>query len=400
MSVELKSMLDKLQNEWQEFKSDNLLRMKEIEAKGKADPLTEEKIDKHSAAIGLLEKSIAEMSAKMSRPGVDQSDEKQNNEAHRKAFDSWLRKGDDSKLAEFHQKTGVNVGTDTEGGYLVPHVLDTEIEKYAVDANIMRQECRVVAVGNEEYTKLVKQGTAASGWVDETEARTETATPTWNALKPYFGEIYANPGVTQKALDDAMLNLEAELAEDIGIEFAAQENDAFTSGTGVKKPKGILAYTLAATADATRAFGVIEKVASGSSGAFVATKLIELVYALHPGYRANAKWMISPTGMGAIRKLVDGQNNFLFQPSFIAGQPSSLIGYPIVENPDVPVPGAGANAAIFGDFRRAYYIVDVGAGVRMLRDPYTNKPKVMFYTTKRVGGMLVNSQAVKVSVLT
>lgn len=396
--MELKDLVEKLAKEWEAFKQENDRRLKEIESKGRADPLTEEKINKHSAAIGELQKSLDTMNAKLSRPGVG-ADAETDKAAHKKAFDLFMRKGDTSALEEFHQKAGINLGTDSEGGYLVPSTLDSEIEKYERDNAPMRQVCRVIALSNERFEKLVKQdGTGMSGWVDELEARAETGTGTWNALTPYFGEIYANPGVSQKALDDAMLNLEAEIAEDVGMEFAEQENDAFTTGNGVKKPKGILGYTLAATADGSRAFGQIEKVHSGSSGAFVADKVIDLCFKLKRGYRQNAMWMTSAPAVAELRKLKDGQNNYLFQPSYVAGTPQMLLGYPIMENDDVPVPAANANAMLFGDFRRAYYIVDV-RGVRMLRDPFTNKPKVMFYTTKRVGGFLVNDRAVKVYTL-
>jgi len=188
--------------------------------------------------------------------------------------------------------------------------------------------------------------------------------------------------------------LQAEVARD----FAEREGNAFLLGNGTNKPKGLLAYTLSTDPDGTRDFGKLQKVHSGEAGKFDGDDLISLVYALKRGYRSNASWMMSGLTVAACRLLKDDQNNYLWQPGLQAGQPSTLLGYGIVENEDMPDVAVDANAVLFGDFRRAYTIVD-RIGTRVLRDPYTNKPNVGFYTTKRVGGMLTDSQAVKVLTL-
>jgi HK97 family phage major capsid protein len=398
---QLKELMEKMSNEFALFKQENDRRLKEIEAKGKADPLTEEKINKHSTALGELQKQLDEVQVKVQRKGGGGGDEdpKAKEKAeHRKAFDGFLRKGATDGLGELQAKA-TTIGSDPEGGYAVPDSIDREIERFERDNTPMRQLAKVITVSNENYEKLVNQGGASSGWVDELEARAETTTPALAALKPYFGEIYSNPGSSQKALDDAMFDVEAWLAEEVGLEFGEQENDAFTRGSGVKKPKGILAYTLSTSVDGTRTFGQIQNVNSGSSGNFVADKILDLIYALKRGYRDNAVMMMSALSVGAVRKLKDGQNNYLWQPTYVAGQPQMLAGYPVVENDDMPDPAAGSNSLVFGDIRRAYTIADV-RGVRVLRDPFTAKPKVLFYTTKRVGGFLVNDRAVKVLTLT
>ena len=315
---------------------------------------------------------------------------------YRKHVNGFLRgtRGAEAALLQ----AAVSVGSDPAGGYAVPETLDLSIERYERDNAPMRGVCNVMTLSNENYQKLVSLGTAGSGWVGETQARSETSTPTLAALSPYFGEIYAEPKSTQKALDDMAINVEGWLAEEVGIEFAEQENDAFTRGNGVLKPKGILGYTLSTDVDGTRAFGSIQKVLSGSSGAFVADKLIDLVHALKRGYRTNAQWMMSNLSLAAVRKLKDGQGNYLWQPDFSAGGSGTLLGYSVTENDDMPDPAADANAAMFGDFRRAYTIYDL-RGVRVLRDDLTSKPYVKFYTTKRVGGMLTQDRAVKVLTL-
>lgn len=423
---QLKEAIEKLNAEWTGFKAENDRRLKEVEAKGKADPVTEEKVAKHSTAIGELQAKvnslvadaqkeaqksvdsvrtelqaqIDDLTKKLQRKGGggEPPDPKAELKAkHREAFGQFMRRGKDDGLADL--QANVSVSSDTEGGYAVPETLDREIERFERDNTPMRGLCKVITLSNENYEKLVNQGGASSGWVDEQEARPETNTPSLAALKPYFGEVYANPAATQKALDDLMIDVEAWLAEEVGLEFGEQENDAFTRGSGVKKPKGILSYTLSTQVDGTRAFGSIQNVNSGSSGNFVADKVIDVIYALKRGYRKNAVMMMSALSVAAVRKLKDGQNNYLWQPTYVAGQPQMLSGYPVEENDDMPDPGAGSNSLAFGDFRRAYQICDV-RGTRVLRDPFTSKPKVFFYTTKRVGGMVVNDRAVKILTLT
>jgi HK97 family phage major capsid protein len=253
-------------------------------------------------------------------------------------------------------------------------------------------------VGNEEYKKLINLGGADAGWVGEMDQRTATNTSKLKQIAPIFGELYANPMATQKSLDDMFFDVEKWLAEEVGEVFAEKESHAALLGDGQNKMKGLLAHTLALTDDATRAFDQIQKFHSGNVGSFSPDDLITLVYGLKKGYRKGAKFMLNSNTLAATRKFKDGQGNYIWQPSMIAGQPSLLMGQGIAENEDMPDIAADSNAVAFGNFKRAYTIVD-RIGTRMLRDPYTNKPYVGFYTTKRVGGMLNDSKAVKVLTL-
>jgi HK97 family phage major capsid protein len=391
-TVELKELMEQLKKEWETFKTEQDRNLKDQAKNGREDPITAEKINKHSAAIGVIEKQISELSAKLNRPGVVIGEMEQKEKEHLESFRGFMRKNGLQGSAK-----SVNVGTDPEGGWGVPATVDAAILQYETDNTPMREVCDVITVGNEEYSQLVNLGGASSGWVGETEARSETNTPTLAELKPFFGEIYANPAATQKSLDDIAFSVEGWLAQEVGREFAEQENDAFTNGTGVKKPKGILAYTLAATADATRTFGQIEKLHTASAGAFTIDKIIDLVHLMKRGYRTGAIMMTTTLAVGAIRKLKSG-DVYVYQPSMLEGEPARLLGYPIVENDDMPVPTTDAKALIFGNFKRGYRICDV-KGVTVLRDPYTNKPKVHFYTTKRLGGYVMNDRCFKVLVL-
>lgn len=395
---DVRNAVEKVNEAFAQFKAANDKRLEDIEKKGNASAETEALVNRLNARVTEMQAQLDETQKQAQRRAAGGQEGSNSPEvvAHQKAFNAFLRGSRNHGLDSI--KAAVSVGSDPAGGYAVPETLDLEIERYERDNTPMRSVCRVMPLSNENYQKLVSRGGAGSGWVGEEEARTETTTPTLAALSPYFGEIYAEPKSTQKALDDLAINVEAWLAEEVGIEFSEQENDAYTRGNGVKKPKGILAYTLSTDVDGTRAFGSIQKVNSGSAGAFVADKLIDLVHALKRGYRANARFMMSNLSLAGVRKLKDGQGNYLWQPDFSAGGSGTLLGYNIVENDDMPDPAADANAVLFGDFARAYCIYDI-RGVRVLRDDLTSKPHVKFYTTKRTGGMLVQDRAVKVLTL-
>ena len=397
---EIKDLLEKQHKAFEDFKAANDQAIK-AKAEGKAVSELEAKVEKANDEIARLEKEIDDI-VKKGRPGVPADESAKLAADHKSAWTKWARKGLEDGLAEIEQKA-INVGTPADGGYALPIEQDREVARLLRDQSPMRQVARIVTVGTEDYRKLVNLAGTASGWVGEAAARTATNTPTFDELKPFMGEIYANPAVTQKALDDLYFDVANELVADIVQEFAEKEGAAFISGDGVNKPKGILNYATAATADGARAFKTLQHIATGTSGAFKAASttvspaddLIDMIYALKAGYRMNAQWMANAKVLAAIRKWKDQDGNYVWQPSTAAGQPSTLLGYSVIENADMPDTGAGAIPIMLGDFNRAYWIVD-RIGVRMLRDPYTNKPYVHFYTTKRVGSMLVDSQAIKV----
>ncbi|MBJ4197312.1 MULTISPECIES: phage major capsid protein, partial [Enterobacteriaceae] len=256
------------------------------------------------------------------------------------------------------------------------------------------QEATVITVGGSDYKKLVNLGGTASGWVGETDTRSQTATSRLELIEPLMGEIYGNPQATQKMLDDAFFNVEAWINSELATEFAEQEEIAFTSGDGTKKPKGFLAYESTDETDKVRAFGKLQHIVSGEATAVTADAIIKLIYTLRKAHRTGAKFMMNNNSLFAIRLLKDTEGNYLWRPGLELGQPSSLAGYGIAENEQMPDIAADAKAIAFGNFKRGYTIVD-RIGTRILRDPYTNKPFVGFYTTKRTGGMLVDSQAIK-----
>lgn len=394
MAVEQKDVeqvAQELQAKFDAFKEKNDKRLEAVEQeKGKLAGEVETLNGKLSE-LDELKSALEEELKQVKRPaGGPQS--KAASE-HKTAFLDFMRKGKDDGLRDLERKA-LQVGVDEDGGYAVPEELDRTILDLLKDEVVMRQEATTITVGGANYKKLVNLGGTASGWVGETDARPDTDASKLGQIEPFMGEIYGNPQATQTMLDDAFFNVEDWINSELAIEFAEQEEIAFTSGNGTKKPKGFLAYASTLDPDKTRAFGTLQHILSGAAAGVTADAIIKLVYTLRKVHRNGAKFMMNNNSLFAIRILKDSEGNYLWRPGLELGQPSSLAGYGVAENEQMPDIAADAKAIAFGNFKRGYTIVD-RIGTRILRDPYTNKPFVGFYTTKRTGGMLADSQAIK-----
>jgi HK97 family phage major capsid protein len=322
----------------------------------------------------------------MARPVLDGA------RASEGAFAGFVRTGATVEMKAF---TGVS---GDAGGYAVPREIDGEIDALLKAASPIRSIANVVQVGSAGYRKLVTTGGTPSGWASEIAARPETATPTFVEIAPPMGELYANPAASQAMLDDAQFDVERWLGEEIAAEFAKAEGAAFVNGNGTNRPKGFLTQPTAATADGARAFGTLQHVASGAAGDFGSNpqeRLIDLVQSLRAPYRQGAAFVMNAATLARIRKFKTSDGAFVWQPSLAAGQPATLLGYPVVEAEDMPDIAANALGIAFGNFRLGYLIAERSETV-ILRDPYSNKPFVNFYATKRVGGCVTNSEAIKV----
>ena len=394
MAVEVKDIqevAEALGKKFDEFKETNDKRLDGITGeKGKLAEI----VEKQNGIISDLDKLKGQLEAELkqlARPGNSGDVDKLGQE-HKAAFGAFIRKGNDDGLADLERKA-MNTETPGEGGYAVPTELDKELIELARQGVVMRQECRVITVGTPAYSKLVNLAGTASGWVGETTERPATGTPHFQSVKPTWGEIYANPQATQAMLDDSFFNVESWLATEVDSELNEQEEAGFSYGDGTNKPKGLFAYATEAKADKDRAFGKLQHLqAAGAS--LTADDLIRLVYALRKPYRSGAKWMMNGMSVMGVRMLKDTEGNYLWRPGLELDAPSILLGYGVAENEEMPDIAASVLPVAFGNFKRAYTILD-RMGSRVLRDPFTNKPYVGFYTTKRVGGMLENDQAVK-----
>jgi HK97 family phage major capsid protein len=313
--------------------------------------------------------------------------------ASRSAFvEGYLRRGSDVELKS------ISGAVASDGGYAVPKEIDAEIDTTLKAISPIRAIANVVRVGSAGYRKLVTQNGVASGWAAETATRPVTATPKFNEVVPNFGDLYANPAATQAMLDDAAFDVESWLANEIATEFAKAEGSAFINGDGVDKPKGFLTAPVATTSDATRPFGTLQYLASGALGAFAAAaenRLVDLVHSLRAPYRQGAVWVMNATTLAAIRKFKTADGAFIWQAGLSAGQPDTLLGYPVVEAEDMPDIAANSLSIAFGNFKAGYLIAE-RSETSIMRDPFTNKPYVHFYATKRVGGTVSNSEAIKV----
>lgn len=398
MSDQIKVAVESLAKSWADFQS------ADRDSKSRSEAERKEILEKANAAVAAAEaaKAAAEDAAKKAARGAvggTAGDRDADKAEHKKAFGAFMRKGIETGLADLERKA-VNVTTAGDGGYALPEQIESVIAQRLLDISPVRSVANVVTVSTSDYKQLVDTRGMASGWVGEAAARTSTNTPTFYEAAALMGEIYANPQATQQSLDDLMFDVEGWIASSIADEFAYREGAAFVSGDGTNKPKGILNYATAATADASRAWGTLEHVATGVSADFAASnkgdKLLELVYKLKAGHRRNAVWMTNKAILAEIRAFKESTTNaYLWQPGLAAGQPSTLAGYAVVEAEDMPAKAANSLSIAFGDFRAGYTVVD-RLGIRSLRDPYSNKPYVGFYVTKRVGGMVVNSEAIKV----
>ena len=307
------------------------------------------------------------------------------------AFEGFVRSGATIEMKAFTGLTG------DAGGFAVPREIDAVIDATLRGISPIRSIANVVKVGTAGYRKLVTTGGTPSGWAAESAARPETATPVFTELVPPMGELYANPAASQAMLDDAAFDVEAWLAGEIATEFAKAEGAAFVSGNGAGRPRGFLTSATAATSDATRPFGTLQYLASGAASDFAANpqeRLIDLVQALRAPYRQGASFVMNAATLARIRKFKTTDGAFVWQPSLSAGQPASLLGYPVIEAEDMPDIAANALAIAFGNFRLGY-IVTERSETQILRDPYSNKPFVNFYATKRIGGCVANSEAIK-----
>ena len=425
MSDEIKkaaSAIDALHAGFEQFKKANDERLAQIEKKGSADVVTEEKLRKIEAdldkaqkiadeavlaskrqarvttdangnAVDLDRKAQDWASMNARRRGVVVGDFRANDmDGYKAAFDTFVRKGEE--VMGVDERKALSVGSDPDGGYVVYPDLSGRIVTRVFETSPMRAYASVQVISSDALEGLFDLNEASSGWVGETDSRAETNTPQLGKWRIPVFELYAKPKATQKLLDDASINMEAWLASKVAEKFSRDEANAFVAGNGVNKPRGFLTYSSGTTLP-----GTIEQFPSGVNGALAATPdggdvLINALYGLKQQYRANATWFMNRASTRLVRKAKDSNGSYIWVPGIAAGQPASLLGYPVAAFEDMPDPATNSLSIAVGDMREAYQIVD-RLGIRTLRDPYSAKPYVEFYTTKRVGGDVVNFEAIK-----
>ena len=397
-SPEARAAMHEMMAAFEAFKGANDARLSEIEKKASADTLLEEKVARIDQAVGAAQARLDRALSDARRPvigaasGAEPAVVASAPEA-KAAFEGYVRTGRELGL---ELKAGLSSASNS-GGYVVPPETERAIERRLMATSPMREIATVRTVASGVFRKPVSTAGIASGWVAETAARPETDPATLALLDFPAADLYANPAATQSLLDDALVDLDEWLASEVEDAFAAQETAAFVTGDGVNKPKGFLGYSI--VADASQTWGDIGFVASGAAGAFASSspsdRLIDLIYAPKAQFRPNGRFVMNRKTVSAVRKFKDADGNYIWSPASRPGETASLLGYPVTEIETMPDIAANSHAIAFGDFQRGYLIVD-RAGVRVLRDPYSAKPYVLFYTTKRVGGGVQNFDAIKV----
>jgi HK97 family phage major capsid protein len=387
---------DSFLHAFEAFKETNDERLEQIERRMAADVVTTDKLDRINRVLDEYKATVDSLVLKASRPhrggGFPQPGAAGE---HKSAFDGYMRRGETGNLRRLEEKA-LSVGSDADGGYLVPEEVEAGVMRALREASPIRAISGVRQVSGNTYKKPFAITGAATGWVAETGTRAQTNSPTLAELAFPTMELYAMPAATQTLLEDAAVNIDEWVAEEVRIAFAEQENTAFVSGDGTNQPKGFLSYTT--VAEDSWAWAKIGYLTTGVAGGLPvsdpADTLIDLVYTLRSPYRANAHWVMNRSTQAEIRKIKDGDGNYIWRPGEQAGQGATLMTFPIAETEDMPEIDTDSFSIAFGDFGRGYLVVD-RLGIRILRDPFSAKPYVLFYTTKRVGGGVQDFNAIK-----
>ncbi|MCY0094438.1 phage major capsid protein [Hoeflea ulvae] len=393
IDADVSAAFEDFMSAFEHYKQSNDERLAEIERRGGGDVLTEEKMARIDTALDEQKRTLDALLVKRARPDLGRGGSAAPGPV-RQAFDAYVRRGDEAGLRQSELKA-MSAGSDADGGYLVPDELDSEIGRRLSELSPIRSIATVRQVSGAVLKKPFALDGMATGWVGETDARPQTAAPQLAELQFPTMELYAMPAATASLIEDSAVDIEGWIASEVEAAFAEQEGAAFVTGDGANKPRGFLDYP--SVDDDSWSWGNLGHIATGSSGAFGADpsdRLVELIYALKAGHRQNGRFVMNRKTQAQIRKFKDADGNYLWTPPAGAGQQASLMGFSVVEAEDMPDIAANSASIAFGDFRRGYLVVD-RTGVRILRDPYSAKPYVLFYTTKRVGGGVQNFEAIK-----
>ena len=379
------------------FRETNDERLAQIEQRMTSDVVTEEKLTRIDRALDETKRRLDRAVLDHARPRLA-GETKQADHAgreHKEAFRSYMRSGDSSGLKMLEEKAMSGL-SGADGGYLVTPAAETDILRRMANISPIRSLATVREISTSSYRKAFSTTGPASGWVAETDARPTTNNQQIADMSFPAMELYAMPAATQNLLDDTIVDIEQWIASEVDTVFAEQEGAAFVNGNGVNKPMGFLAY--AKTTQAAWAWGKTAYLPTGVAGAFAASNpsdtLVDLIYALRAGYRQNAGFVMNRKTQALIRKFKSTTGEYLWEPPATLGATATLMNFPLVEAEDMPDVATDSFSIAFADFRRAYLVVD-RRGIRILRDPYSSKPYVLFYTTKRVGGGLQDFDAIK-----
>lgn len=415
---EVKSLVEQIGRGWDEYKKANDARLEKLE-KSSATSDYDAKLAKIDAALDAAQKRIDDAVLAAQRPQMGGDVDKAHAEAksfgaigirrggpvdaegyaaYKGAFNAFVRAQGNLELLSPENRKAMIAGIDVEGGYLLPVPAAMAVVAKVREFSTMRGLASTLSISSNAAEGLVDRNDAAAAWVGEVASRPATDTPQPAKDRIEAFEMYSFPQVSQTLLEDAAVDVESWLSDKVGVAFAEAENTAFFGGNGVNKPRGITTYTTAATADSSRTWGQLEHVITGASGAWHTTKadpIIDLIAKFKPAYLQNARFVMNRATQASIRKLKEATSDkYLWEPSLVAGQPATLLGFPVVTDEQMPTIAAGSLSVALGDFSRGYLIVD-RVGISVIRDNLTNKPYVGLYFRRRVGGAVRDFDAIK-----
>ena len=389
------AMIADLNQAFTAFREANDERLAQLETRLGVDALTEEKLSRIDQALDETKSRLDRLSLDLVRPRLGGDIDAPHGREHKFAFCHYMQSGETAGLKALEAKA-MSRASGPDGGFLVPVPAEREILRRLAKLSPIRAIASVQAISTQSLRRAYSTTGPAAGWVTEADPRPQTNNQQIADMNFPAMELYAMPAATQTLLDDAAVDIEQWIADEVQVAFAEQEGAAFVSGDGVNKPKGFLSYTT--VADASWTWGNIGYIATGVAGAFAAANpsdtLFNLVYALRSGYRQNGKFVMGRKAQSLVRLFKTTTGQYLWAPPASADASATLMNFPIVEAEDMPDPAANSLSIAFGDFERGYIVVD-RIGIRVLRDPYSAKPYVLFYTTKRVGGGVQNFEAIK-----
>lgn len=383
---------------YQEFKQTSDQRIAQLEEKTASTHRLEEKLNQLATGIERCSDKVGSLSFHHLRPDGQKMDAvwRAEDREQKQAFKDYICSGDDRALLSLERK-GLSTTTNEDGGFSVPQVVVERIREQMDQLSPLRRLAQTLVISSSAVDLLVDYGHAEVGWVQEVSTRAETTTPQLRKLTIPVHEMYANPRASQKLLDDAVIDIESWLVRSIAVRMAQMENLAFINGDGDHKPRGFLSYPSQSVGQGSH--GIFEHIHAGDASnpplELMGDLLMETVEALNPMYHKGAVWLMSRSMFAMIRKIKDAQGHYLLQQSMHLESPPSLLGYPIEISEDMPVFRAGQSSTLaFGNFKETYQIVD-RANMQLMRDPFTAKPHVEFYATKRVGGDVINFDSLK-----
>lgn len=424
--AELKGILQQQGEAFNDFKAANDQRLDEISKNGEALPETVAKvqaIDARMSELDELRERLEKAEADRDMPNLTKGDMSAAEAQQLDSFRAMLRTSkegnkdfDPQAIADYREKCmAVSVGTATAGGHAVPEVISRQIDQKLLDISEFLPVVNNVTVGTTDYKELVDTRGTSGGWVGETDSRTETNTSTLEQVAPTFGMVYAYPKATEESMQDIFFDVDSWIINSAAEEFDKLIGEAIISGNGTNKPTGFLNGTPENTDDdgasPERPFGTLQYVPTGVAGALPSAFnlqsspqvtdvqsdfLLTTIYKLKKGYRGNARWAMNKSTLASLRKFRDADGNYIWQPGMQMGQPSSILGYPVLEAEGMPSVGSNTFPIAFGDFRSAYTFCNrVGTSITV-DDNITTPGYVKFYIRRRVGGILRNDDALKV----